>query len=172
MSKSIGNEIYSDTASFGKIWAIISAIMGTLFGIFFIIIGIYIILHKSHLKSTKGDVVKDSDCNTTIDNGNQYTQCSTTVNYNINGKEYTNKIVNTGSTTFTQGKNNITIWYSPTDPEKPEYKPAPTWIGWIIILVALLVIFGSWFWVWLTRKYKMAAAAEGAAGIYSIITGH
>ena len=172
MSKSIGNEIYSDTASFGRIWAIISAITGTLFGIFFIIVGIYVIQHKSHLKSTKGDVVKESDCNTTIDNGNQYTQCSTTVSYNINGKEYPNKIVNTGSTKFTQGKNNITLWYSPTDPEKPEYSPAPTWLGWIIILIALLVIFGAWFWVWLTHKYKMAAAAEGASGIYSIITGH
>ena len=172
MSKSIGNEIYSDTASFGRIWAIISAITGTLVGIFFIIVGIYVIQHKSHLKSTKGDVVKDSDCNTTIDNGNQYTQCSTTVSYNINDKEYPNKIVNTGSTKFTQGKKNITLWYSPTDPEKPEYSPAPTWLGWIIILIVLLVIFGAWFWVWLTHKNKMAAAAEGASGIYSIITGH
>ena len=171
MSKSIGNEIYSDTASFGRIWAIISAITGTLFGIFFIMVGIYVIQHKSHLKSTKGDVEKESDCNTTIYNGNQYTQCSTTVSYKLNDKEYQNKIVNTGSTKFTQGTNNITLWYSPTDPEKPEYSPAPTWIGWIIILIALLVIFGAWFWVWLTHKYKMAAAAEGASGIYSIITG-
>lgn len=172
MSKSIGNELYSDTASFGIIWAIINAIMGTLFGIFFIIVGIYVIQHKSHLKSTKGDVVKESDCNTTIYNGNQYTQCSTTVSYNINGKEYPNKIVNTGSTKFTQGKNNITLWYSPTDPEKPEYSPAPTWLGWIIILIALLLLFGAWFWVWLTHKSKMAAAVKGASGIYSIITGH
>tara|TARA_Y100000389_G_C17462232_1_gene522696 strand:+ start:3583 stop:4101 length:519 start_codon:yes stop_codon:yes gene_type:complete len=172
MSKSIGNELYSDTISVGRIWAIISAITGTLFGIFFIIVGIYVIQHKSHLKSIKGDVVKDSDCNTAIDNGNQYTRCSTTVSYNINGKEYPNKIVNTESTKFTQGKNNITLWYSPTDPEKPEYSPTPTWAGWIIILIALLVIFGAWFCVWLTRKYKMAAAAVGASGIYSIITGH
>lgn len=134
------------------------AITGTLFGIFFIIVGIYVIQHKSHLKYTKGDVVKDSDCNTTIDNGNQYTQCSTTVSYNINGKEYPNKIVNTGSTKFTQGKNNITLLYSPTDPEKSEYSPSPTWVGSIIILIALLVIFRVLFWVWLTLKYKMAAA--------------
>lgn len=172
MSKSIGNEIYSDTASFGRIWAIISAITGTLIGIFLFICGIYVIQHKSHLKSTKGDVVKDSDCNTILDNGNQYTKCSTTVSYNINGKEYPNKIVKTGSTEFKQGKNNITIWYSPATPENPEYSPAPTWIGWVIILISLLLVFGSWFWVWLTRKYKMAAAAEGASGIYSIITGH
>lgn len=170
MSKSIGNQIYSDTASFGRIWAIISAITGTLFGVFFVIVGIYVIQHKSHLKSTKGDVVKDSDCNTKIDNGNQYTQCSTTINYNINGKEYPNKTVNTGSTNFTQGKNNITIWYSPANPENPEYSPAPTWVGWVMILISLLVIFGAWFWVWLTHKYKMAAAAEGASGIYSILT--
>jgi len=172
MSKYIGDEIYSDTASLGKIWAIIGAITGTLIGIFCIIVGIYLIQHKSHLKSTKGNVVKDSDCNTVIDNGNQYTQCSTTVDYNINGKEYTNKILNTGSTNFTQGTNNITIWYSPTNTEKPEYNPVPTSVGWIIILISLLFISGTWFWVWLTRKYKMAAAAEGASGIYSIIRGH
>jgi hypothetical protein len=172
MSKSIGDEIYSDTASFGRIWSIISAIIGTLFGIFFIIVGVYIIVHKSHLKSTKGDVVKDSECNVTIDNNSKYTQCSTTVNYNVNGNEYPDKSVNTGSTKFTKGKNNITIWYSPVNPENPEYSPAPIWVGWSMILISLLAVLGAWFWVWLTHKYKIAAAAQGASGIYSIITGH
>lgn len=81
------------------------------------------------MKSTKGDVVNDSVCNTVIDNGNQYTQCSTVVNYNINGKEYRDKPVNTGSTNFTQGKNNITIWYPHVNPDNPEY--SPTWLGYI-----------------------------------------
>ena len=171
MAQSLGNEIYSDTASFGKIWSIISAIFGTLIGIFFIIVGIYIILHKSHLKSTVGDVVKPSSCYNTIENGNNYKSCTTNVSYSVKGQKY-EKTINTGSSELTPGTGNITIWYSPVNPGNPEYNPAPTWIGWVIILVALLVIFGAWFWVWLTHKYKVAAAAEGASGIYSILTGH
>lgn len=171
MSKTLTDEIYSGTASFGRIWAVVSAVLGTLMGIFFMVVGVYVIFHKSHLKSTDGDVVKDSECTTTTEDGKTYTHCSTTVDYKVNDQEYTNKQVDTGSTKFVQGTKNIEIWYSPAKPENPEYNPIPVSFGWVIIFISLLIVISSWFWVWLTRKYKMAAAFEGATGIYSILAG-
>ena len=56
MGNKTSSEIYTDSASFGKIYAIISAVIGSIICIGLFGFGIYIILHKNHLKSINGTV--------------------------------------------------------------------------------------------------------------------
>ena len=166
---SVGEEIYSGTASAGKIFAIIGAIGTTLLALFLIIVGIYIINHRSHLKSVKGKVAEDSTCVTTQTGQNTQTTCNTKIIYTIDGKQY-NETLDTGFTKY--NKNDpITVYYSPKTPNKPEVNPLSKSVGWVLIVISLLMMIGSWFWLYLTEKYKVVAAAGGAGGLLNIATG-
>jgi hypothetical protein len=165
--ESLGNKVYSNTASFGKLWAVIQAVIATIVGIIMIIVGAYIIKHRSDMISINGSVIEKSLCVTKMNNGETYRMCKTKIEYEIDSKKYT-KEISTGTSDFEKGDDNIPIWYSPVEPGKPEYDPAPTWSGWMIIIISILVVLGSWFWVWLTRKYEVVAVAKGASGIYSM----
>ena len=164
--KSLSDKVYSSTASFGRLWAVIRAVIVTIVGIIMVIVGIYIIKHRSDMISINGSVTEKSSCLTKTNNGETYRICKTKIEYEIDGKKYT-KEISTGTSEF-EKEDNITIWYSPVEPDKPEYDPAPTWLGWVIIIISILVVLGSWFWVWLTRKYEIVAVAKGASGIVSM----
>ena len=164
--ESIGSEIYSGAAGFGRIYAWISAIIGTLIAIGMIIGGVYIIQHKSHLKSVDGIVTKASyDCSTKTNDKNTTTTCKFDVSYTVD-KSY-NK---TFSSTDTFSKDDkITIWYDPNHPDIGEFNPPDKWIGWLLIGIAFLIVFSVWFWVWLTKRSKFAAAAGGASAVINMI---
>ena len=163
--ESLGNEIYSGVAGFGRIEAWISAIIGTIIAIIAIIFGIYIIIHKGHLKSVTGTVTKSSyGCTTTTDTNNNKTTittiCSFNVTYTVGTQTYNKTFSSTD--TLSQG-DSVTIWYDPNNPDKGEYNPAPTYVGWLIIGIALFVSLGLWLWVWITNRSKFAAAVGGAS---------
>jgi hypothetical protein len=175
--KKLGSEIYSGAASFGKVWAIIGAVMSTLIGIGMIIIGITILVHKDRNPHTTATVIAcpkpDNNCCdawTDANNVRQYS-CVLQVKYNVNGKDYTKVINTTGTTQYNVGST-VPISYDPNNPQDVKTSfPPPHWLGWVLIVLALIVIFGSWVWVWLTRKYKFAAAAQGVAGGVHLLKG-
>lgn len=166
---SVGEEIYSGTANAGKIFAIIGAIGTTILGLFLIIVGIHIINHRSHLKSVKGTVAENSNCIVAQMGQNTQKTCDTTINYAVDGKKY-KKILDTGFTRYNKD-DPITVYYSPKTPDKPEANPLPKFVGWALIVISLLMVIGSWFWLYLTEKYKVVAAAGGAGGLLNIVTG-
>lgn len=43
----LGETVYSGAAGFGRIWAVISAVIATIIGIFFIIVGVILIREKT-----------------------------------------------------------------------------------------------------------------------------
>lgn len=165
--ESLGSEIYSGAAGFGRIYAWISAIIGTVTAIGMIIIGIYIIQHKSHLLSVNGKVTKASyDCSTQTQNKSTTTTCKFDVTYSVNDKNYTKTF---SSTDILSVDEIVTIWYDPNHPEQGEYNPVPVGIGWALIIFAAFILIGVWFWVWLTGRYKFAAASSGAAAAINLI---
>jgi len=161
-----GETFYSGEAAFGKIHAVIGAVVSTFIGIILTIIGILLIVHKTHLKKIQGAVVGASQCNgsQTCDDKNNchkvYT-CTTPVEYIINGRDY-KRDLSTGSTSYKKG-DKISFYYNPSDPAVIESAPAPSWLGWALVAMALVLLFSSWAWVYVTRKSKAAAAAGGAA---------
>jgi len=159
----LGEDIYTGTAEFGRVWSIISAVMGTVFSILLIIGGIYIIYHKNHLKSDPNgrvDADPPPECHTIRSGDDTTTTCSAYVSYIANGKDMTNIKVGTGSTLYDAGQT-ITIYYDPATPDKPETDPAPDSVGWVVIGVGIFMLIGVWVWAYLANKYKAAAAMTG-----------
>ena len=164
---SLGNELYSGAADFGRIYAWVSAIIANIIAIGMIIFGIYIIQHKNHLVSVDGQVTKASyDCSQDTENQDVYTTCSFDVSYQVSNQSYTKTFSSTK--TFSVG-DTVTVWYDPNHPDQAEFDPAPIGIGWALIIGAVLLIISSWFWVWMTRRSKFAAAAGGTIGVINMI---
>ena len=162
--KSLGSELYDDAASFGRVYIMIAAVVGTLFALMFIIGGIYIIYHKSHLKSVIGTVTEDSLC-TRLDKRSE--SCANHYTYTVEGKQYTGS--STSSTEYKKG-DKITVWYDPNHPDVDSEMDIPTkTIGWIAIFIGIFFIIIAWLSVYLTRNYKFAAAAGGIGGGIDII---
>jgi hypothetical protein len=175
MAKNFGEEIYEGTATFGRIQAIFSAIIGTIIGMIIIIVSIVIISHQSHLSKVMGTALSDSVCvdNTVCSGPNPNQQCTTTkscrmnIEYMVNGKTYRG-ITSTGAIQYKAG-DSVELWYDTKNPGNLESGPIPIWIILILVFVGILVIAGGWMWVYITRKSKVAAAAGGAAAGISMI---
>lgn len=160
------------SATIGRVYAVISAIFGTLIGLAMIISGIYIMKHRSHLKTTKGIVVPlsedseiGSECQTTKSKkGSTSLSCVSYVSYKIGENEYSHVQVNTGSSRHNVG-DELTLYYDPKNPENPEVNPIPKSIGLGILIGGVFVLFGSWLWVYLTMESKDIAAVGGAVTV-------
>jgi len=164
--ESVGDEIYSGAAGFGRIYSWISAVIGTLIAICMFIFGIYIIQHKSHLKSVDGKVTKSSyDCSIQTVDKNTTNTCKFDVKYTVNNIEYTNTF---SSTSMVSVDETITIWYDPNNPANGEFNPISKTIGVVLIVSSIVVILIVWFWVWLTKRSKFAAAGMGTAAVINM----
>lgn len=159
--QSIGHEIYADSVAFGRIWAVVSAIFGTILSICILIVGISALVYKSHMKSVPAQVMEDSKCTSEPSPQQEYDLCKTKISYKVDNVTYT-PTVNSGTTRYTAGTK-VTAWYSPDSPGNPDLNPFPKWLGWVLIIIAILIFIGVWAWVWITRKSKFAAAS-GAVG--------
>jgi len=163
--QSLSSEIYTGTADFGKTWSVIGAITSTFIGIILFVVGIVILVNKSTYKSVMGIAVSDSVCSWSNNNGNSIASCTTEVKYSV-GIDYQQNI-DTGSSRYKAG-DYVKVYYG-NNPNSPTGNPVSSLVGWVLIIIAVLMIASSWIWVFLTRKYKFAAAAEGVSGAWGII---
>lgn len=160
----IGDDVYSGAAGFGRFYTTMTAVISTIVGLLLFAVGIYIIYHRSHLKTVNGQVLDNSKCNTTVNqnNGQYVKSCLTHVGYNVDNIPYDQQL-NSGSNEYSKGQG-IIVYYDPVNPKEAEINPIPKWIGYFVSGLALLIIIWAWVWVWITKKYKFAAAAKGTAG--------
>ena len=177
MSKGLGNEIYSDSAAFGRIRAIIGVIFGTLIGLGLIIGGIFAIAHKTKLSSeTIGiSVNKDNNpipidqCGTTTTNNNTTYNCNFRLRYTVDGIDYYSQF-NTHDSINYSNETKVTIYYDPNNPNnssptKDDYHT----VGYILLGIGIFLLIGAWVSLWIVLHYKFAAAASGAAGAIGMI---
>lgn len=164
----IGEEIYSGTASFGRVMAVISAVIVTILALVFIGMGIYILVKKE--KDSVTGTVLSADCDPYGSDNRRY-NCVLKVSYEIDNVVYSKTVNTSGETFYTQGSS-IKLYYNKDDPHDVSAdEPPPKAVGWIFIGVAVVVAIIAWVWVWLTRKYKAAAAFQGMGSGLSIMTG-
>ena len=171
MTKKLGKEIYDDSANFGRIYVIISAIIVTIIGIAMLIGGISILLIKSHLKKISGIITQDSVCIKVPSGNSTVRSCKSYVKYIIDDIKYGYSdgiVVNTGSNSHNKN-DKVTVYYDSGAKDKPQIDIIPSVIGWILIIFAILIMIMSWLWVWLIYKSKIAASVEGVYGIVNMI---
>jgi hypothetical protein len=174
----IADEIYSGTASFGRVWALISLIMAIIICIVLIIAGIVIIMksRKSEIVETQGIITAingstdpQTKCGNPSDNDNIHT-CSITVKFTISDVDRYADINYTGSYYYFVGKRvNLYIKNDGKYNDVSLDKPTPAFVGGILIFVGLLILGGSIFWYWASRKWKVVAGAEGVSGMLHLI---
>ena len=164
------NNAYSATSNFGKIKAIISAVVTTFIGIIMIIIGIYFIKKISILTSTATATITQLNGDYCIQNNNIWT-CNMNVSFkDAIGKSYTiNNIQSSSQNNYTSGET-IRIYYEPDNPNNASLQSDNTHtIGYILIIIAIIIMSISWIMVWLSQHYKIFAAAEGVSGIADVL---
>lgn len=166
--KGVGQEIYSGAASFGRGYAIFSAIMATVISLILIGVGIWLLFQKDPDTKSVQAKVDDAQCTfvPASKNSSSSWSCLVTVTYEVDGKKYTNKLTSDGQTQYQKGQI-ITIHYNPQDPQQSELTPIRYKLfGGVTLGIGLFIILASWGTVWLTRRYKAFAAVEGASGLW------
>ena len=166
-------EIYTGAAAYGRFRGILAAIMGTIFGIIFLIGGVVLIKRKTRFTDTTGSTVtSEPSCVQYQDQNTSKWKCSNIqLSYQINGKDY---VLNTSSdSTIRYSKGlPVSIYYDPSNPANSSLVSDNVKIfGWILLAVGILVLLSAWFWLIMVLKFKVAAAASGAAGVISTIRG-
>ena len=170
---SFAEEAYSETASLGRLTANIGAYIATFIGSIMIIVGLVLLLKKKpKLDKVMGTVKK---INFSIyDTQNKIYNYDLLIDYTVDNKIYERQLSKSSATIINLG-DTIEVYYDPSDPNKSELVLFPySLVGWILIILGIFIIGGSWLWVYITNKSKLAAALGGTevvvGGIKSAIT--
>lgn len=170
----LGNELYSGSASFGRAWTIFTAIFSTILGLGCIVGGIYILIRKPWVKTTGTIAMVNGSNSGTCDQTSFQNQvsysCNLTVDYKYNNTSYTANVAYNGNVKHYVGEQVIIYIKTESDPTNISLEgDPPKFMGIILLLIGVIMMGISWFWVWATQKYKFAAAAQGVAAGASII---
>jgi hypothetical protein len=153
----VGEKVYGGTATVGRVGALIGAIIVTLFSIGLLIGGIYIVARKG--SQTYQGTIQSANCTAipggTIPGGTiprTTWDCHITVAYN--GK-IEDKVIMDSNKKYEVGqpyavKSGVDI---------------PKFIGWVLIGIAIFMLFVSWLWYGLTMRYKPLAAVVGVTDV-------
>ncbi len=172
-TKKVGSDIYTGTATVGKVEADIGAIIGTVFAIL-LIGGGWLVMRRGRSYREVSATVTTSNC-TPDTLAKSKGKCTIQVSYTVSDKNY-KQTVSTKGQAYSVG-DTLKIQYDPKDPSEirlngkggtgPPYKA----IGIGMIVFGLIILVVSWAQVYLTKRYKPFAAAAGAADIVGAISG-
>ena len=166
MGNTTGKQVLEGTQELGRIKALFSAIACTVIFLLMFSLGIFIIKHNSNLKFVDAKVIKSNyDCSD-IQSGSTIKSCKFDIKYSVNNVEYTK--------TFTSEKNykldqTIGIQYDIDDPAKSEINTSSSSSGFILILIACIILGVGWFTYWLSRRNTIASSALGVSAIGDLI---
>jgi hypothetical protein len=170
--KGLADEIYDDASAFGRVWAFISAIFATIIGIVLIIAGIHIIRSKKDRHVVKATITMingkpDGRCDTKTISGDNY-NCGVDFKYVEQGKEYVKNVYYTGDKQYYGGEP-IDVYVKDDNPEDAVLEaPISHNVGWLLIVLSIIIVAGSWFWYWASTKWKVVGVASGVKGISSM----
>ena len=196
--KSVGSEIYSGAASFGKLRAVFGVIFGTLIGLGLIIGGIFAIAHKTKRTSMvtgypidrttyqKLPIIPPGSCSRIINNKQSSYSCDFMLQYTIKEDDPTkepSKMLPISSRTYTHpfqvtsnkdygNLNSVPLYYDPKKPGDASLtKDDFHTAGGLMVGGGALILIFSWISLWIVLRYKFAAAASGVVGAYEMMKG-
>jgi hypothetical protein len=163
-ARSASSEVVDGLATYGRFSAKVSAVVITLFACGGVALGIFL-LNKSRGQLTSlATATGPSTCSqnrvaTARGGARLERQCTTAVAYNAAGQEHTSSI--TSSKSYAPG-DKLDVFYDATSAHDPSATRVPGFAGWLFIGGSILLAILSWVWVFVTKRYKVAAAATGA----------
>ena len=171
MSK-VAEDIYSGAAAFGRVMAIFGAVIVGILGLLFTIGGFAVIFRKRwtpvSASITQINGSPTGVCAQGTQGGNF--SCNLTLSYEWpKGTPLVANVKYQGSAQRFVGEQ-LTIYVKSSDGTNISLdQDVPRWVGGVFIGVSVLVVGLVWGWVWVTSKYKFAAAAQGVSGAYDIV---
>jgi len=180
----LADDIYDQSAAFGRFMALIGLIIGSLIGGGMIIGGVYLLATDSKYdadttatihKVQCGGNISESSCtnsgsgrhNNTSSTSNCQTKnvkdCNMTIGYSVNNKEYKSNVQErVDATVFPEEGSTRKVYYNSKDPTQVSQGRFPRKVvGWILLGIGILVVAGAAISFYITRRFKFAAAASG-----------
>lgn len=171
--KSFTSKLYSGSATFGRVIALVSAILISIIGIILIIWGIILEVHKTKLTQKTSGTVEIATCHQKIENKNIVYSCNLTIKYTVKGKKHTLNVENIESDSAYTDNDTIDVYYDPKNPNNGAInsdKYLHT-MGIIMIICGIVMPLFAWGWWYLTTRSKAVAAAGGAAAGLDLLSG-
>lgn len=170
-----GNTIYSGLGGIGMFRAIVSSIVVTIIGFVFIVVGLYMIMNddSNSYARIQGTVVQPNCVKefTSYDKNKRPIdsyKCEITVTYKVNEVTYTNKMYLTGSSAYINGEP-IDLMVRKDDPNNIQLGHInKASIGCIMVICALIIVGIVYLNYYLTYKYQLFAASQGASTIVDL----
>lgn len=178
-SKGLADTVYEDASYLGTFQFLKNIIIGGIFSIIFLILGLYFLLRKkNYTASTIATINKTPNqkiCNFYVKNNNNTSQgsynCTLQISYVVNNKTY-ESIATIDSNINYDNLNTIKIYYNPNNPEDLSiYGDPPKWLGILFLIIALIIIAYCLFSYFIMRKSKLARAAAGFGLGYQLVKG-
>jgi hypothetical protein len=167
----IGKEVYSGAAEFGRIRAAIGFVVGVIVGTIFIIGGVALIKKKVKLTGkVQGTVTNHPSCTLHQDDQDQslFKCLDVNIKYTVGDKDY-NITVQTDSSTKYSNNTTMNVYFNPSNPGNGQLLSDDMHVlGWVGLVLGIILVIGSSVQLWLSRKYKFVAAAQGVGGAISI----
>lgn len=163
---SFGTELYDNSASLGVAESYIGLIVAIIVGIVLVIVAIYLFsVNQKNLVNSVAKITSAQCIPSTDNHGNVTYSCNMNISYVVNGKEYNGNITTDGSTPYATGEN-VDITYDSTDPSNVTAKEIrDSTLAWILLAAGVLIVGGAGVKYYLSTRYKMFAAAEGASSV-------
>lgn len=162
--------IVDSLSSLGKIWTLIGAIFATIIGIGLIATGLYLKYRKPDRDLVRGSIARINNDENGICTGQQFYKCTLSIQYVYNGQNYMSNFDYSGNTDYVIGQT-VQIYVLKTDPYSITMQPPlPVSMMYLFIVLGFVTALGGWFWYWASRKWKAVAVAEGAGGLFQIVS--
>lgn len=171
-TEKLSSRIYSGAAKFGKFATALGLGFAILVGVSLILIGAMMGMQGNRTKmKTKGTVMSTPECekhkgnDKGNDNDSDYYSCDhVVIQYKVGDKVYHITRSTLANHNYKAG-DEIDVHYDPKNPSDADIdKSIISYLYkfWFFVLLAgIIIIAGAYFWYWLARRYKVAAAALG-----------
>ena len=168
-NKDMFQPVYDTTSTIGLFYNFVVALFATLLAALLIFVGYMV--KDYYIKYTgrvRGKIVS-AKCYTEIDSNKQrQKKCDALIEYEVAGTKYKNNYISDDLVNINQG---IDVNYDPANPNNFTTKyDTMSYIGWGIIIFAVVMLFVSWGWFILSWMFKPIAAASGIGAIGSALT--
>ena len=161
----MASKIYSGAATVGRVYSWVGAIVGTLFGLGMIAVGIFLRRQESSRSGSETATVVSSSCSSI----NNQKDCTASITF---PSCKTGASVDTGSSEKIKGQK-IPVIFNPKDAcntvQGKSTKNTASIVSIAFIGFGIVAILGGWLHVYLTMKYKPVAAVSGAADTVGLI---
>jgi hypothetical protein len=163
--------MYKGTAELGRFQAKLGWYIGLCIGIIMVIVGIYLLtLDQSNLIDSTALVTK-SNCTSYVDNKQTRYNCVTDIKYTVEGKQYEKTLQLSNESMPPVVGQNFGITFDKANPAAATASQIrSSYMGLILIGVAVCIIAVTYYSYYLTSHYEVAAAAQGTGTALSFAT--